>query len=87
MFSESTALILDPAWESISDDIKCDLSAILRQILYKLHLMKNHVEAIHSCRFLLSVLKNPWNHHYLPKLLFENPTQEDGNVLKFENYI
>jgi len=78
---------LDPKWENISKKYKYDLSTILGQILCNFHLTRNHVEAIRACHFLLSVLKSPWDHHYLSKLLFGDPSQEEGNVLKYENYI
>jgi len=78
---------LDPNFENISENLKFDLSGILGKILCNFHLMKNHVDAIRSCRYLISIIKNPWDNHLLPKLLFGDASQEDGNISNYNDNV
>lgn len=83
-FSYSANLILDPRWETISRKIKFDLSSVINKILEILYSMKGHLESINYCRLLLSIIKNPWDHHYLPKLLYGSPCEEEGKIKIFK---
>lgn len=77
-------MILCFIWENIEVKIKTDFTLVIEQILCKLKTLKCHPEAIKSCFFLLAIIKHPWNYHNLPKLLYGNPSQEEGNILKYK---
>lgn len=77
-FSESALLILDSKWTDVEPQIKSDFSSILEQVLHFTQSMRCHLEAVKTCHFLLGIVKEPWSHHYLPKLLHGNPSQEEG---------
>lgn len=81
--SESAILILDPEWDKIPKEITSDFTRVINKILHTLQEMKCHLETVKSCYFLLSIIEDPWNHHFLPKLLYGYPSQEEGNVMTF----
>jgi len=80
---ESALLFLNPGWAKITKKLKKSISSILAQILFALkHLTQKQPDAVNNCEFLLSLMKNPWGHHNLSKLLYGNPSQAEGNLLK-----
>lgn len=79
-FSESALLVLHPDWEKIPKRIKVELSSIFKKMLDSLHFFKVHLESIKSCHFMLSIIQNPWDHHYLPNLLYGDPCEEEGMI-------
>lgn len=80
-FSDSALLILDPAWKDAAEQVKFDISSILRNITYILKVKKSNKNAIKTCNLLLSLMKNPWSHNVLPKIFHGNASHNEGNVL------
>lgn len=71
---------MDPAWKDIDENVKISLAGVLRDMcLFKI--MKNNKNAIKTCNFLLSLIKNPWSHNVLPIILYGNASHEEGDVL------
>jgi len=55
----------------------------LAQILYALKRLNQKLpDVVKNCECMLSLMKNPWGYRNLPKLLYGNPTQTEGNLLK-----
>lgn len=82
---ESTTLFLDAGWANVTKKLKKDISTVLGHILFALRrLSQKQPEAIRNCQFLISLMKNPWGHRNLPKLLYGNPSQTE--VSKFMKY-
>lgn len=84
--SNSAVLILDFAWKNVDENVKHDLTLVVKDIMYKLKLMKSYENAIKKCHLLLSLIKNPWSHHVLTKILKGIASRDEGNILKYENY-
>lgn len=78
-------LILDFAWRDVDENIKYGLTLVLKDIVIMLKLMNSHKNAIKTCHLLFSLIKNPWSHHVLPKILQGKASHSEGNILKYEN--
>lgn len=59
----------------------------MEEIKRTMEMMKCHYEAVRMCKCFLLILRNPWDHVYIPKGLDKrHPTLEEGNVLKYLTY-
>lgn len=80
---------MDPGWKEFDDTTKNEFSLVLEEILKSLQIMESHPDAIRSCTFLLSIMKKPWSHNNLLKLLNGNPSLEEGwlNIWAYFNFL
>lgn len=72
---------MDPAWKDTDENIKISLAGVLRNIVCMLKMMNSYKNAIKTCHLLLSLIKNPWSHNVLPKILNGNASREEGDIL------
>jgi len=78
---------LDPRWEKIPDSWKNKLVDYTKKISLTLKNGKSHVDSYNISQFFLSLIKYPWSHHHIEKILYGNPTQEEGNALKYLKFL
>jgi len=78
---------LDPRWEKISDVWKNKFVEYMRKISFTLKKGKSHVESYNISQFFITLIKCPWSHHHIDKILYGNPTQEEGNALKYLKFL
>lgn len=77
---------MNPTWKCVDKTIKSDLINVLNSIMEMLKKMNSHIYSIKTCLFVISLIKNPWSHHYLPKILQGDASYDEGNILEYKNY-
>lgn len=71
---------MNPAWNKVYIKIKHKFCLVLAKILHSLKEMKNNLDGVKTCYFLMSIIKSPWGHHLLPKLFRGEASDGEGNV-------
>lgn len=85
--SETASLILKPTWNELPLAIKNEFIETVTKIKLTMETTKCHSDAVKMSMCFLLIVKNPWDHAYIPKTDDEtDPTKEQSNVLKYLTY-
>lgn len=80
--SESAALVLQPEWEQIKNSLKLEFIATMEVITHTSTIIRS-VDEVNMCTCFVFILKSPWNHVYVSRVLHgQCPSYKQSNLLK-----